>query len=443
MKKMLPVLALILSSSSFAQNIDTLAFQDFETVPQAPVWNYTGTLSDVQSGYASAASCIPGTPLGIGGSQAWHVVSVSGGNAITFDNVSIPGVYDSIQVNFRLAGLSLTSSTGGPDNLDYVLVEYSTDNGATWVQRLRIRGAINNNSFWAYDATGVAAVQSTPTVETVFQPVNSGLNVAEGYSFCQITFPGNTSQLSVRITPRSSSSSDSWLVDNLVMRGFSTCTPSFASITESTCDSYTSPAGNIYAATGNYIDTIANTSGCDSIIDIDLTITNSTSYTDVQAACGSYTWMDGNTYSASTNTPTFTLTNAAGCDSIITLDLTVNPIPDNNVIQSGTLLTADQFGATYQWLDCDNNYAVINGATSQTFTPQNTGNYAVEVMLNGCSDTSTCYLVDYTGINELQVGEKTLVKIVDLTGRETTPTKNTVLIYVYSDGTTERIYNYE
>ena len=443
MKKILPALFALISFGTFAQTIDTLAFQDFETVPQAPVWNYTGTLADLQSGYASAVSCIPGTPLGIDGSQAWHVVSVSGGNAITFDNVSIPGFYDSLQVNFRLAGLNLTGSTGGPDNLDYVLVEYSTDNGASWVSRLRIRGAVNNNSFWAYDATGVAAVQSTPAVEALYQPVNSGLNVAEGYSFCQITFPGNTTQLSVRITPRSSSSSDSWLVDNLVLRGFTSCVASFNSITETSCDSYTSPAGNTYTASGNYSDTLANSIGCDSIIDIDLTITNSTGYTDVQTACGTYTWIDGNTYSTSTNTPTFMLTNTAGCDSIVTLDLTINALPDNNVTQVGTLLTADQTGATYQWLDCYNNFATVNGATSQSFTLQNTGNYAVEVMVNGCSDTSACYIVDYTGIDELGAGEKTLVKIVDLTGRETNPSNNTVLIYIYSDGTTERIYNFE
>jgi len=49
--------------------------------------------------------------------------------------------------------------------------------------------------------------------------------------------------------------------------------------------------------------------------------------TDVQAACGSFTWIDGITYTSSNNTATHVLATAAGCDSIITLDLTINPIP--------------------------------------------------------------------------------------------------------------------
>lgn len=46
---------------------------------------------------------------------------------------------------------------------------------------------------------------------------------------------------------------------------------------------------------------------------------------DEQTATDSYTWIDGNTYSASTVTPTYTIRggNAAGCDSIVTLHLAI------------------------------------------------------------------------------------------------------------------------
>jgi hypothetical protein len=47
--------------------------------------------------------------------------------------------------------------------------------------------------------------------------------------------------------------------------------------------------------------------------------------TDVQTACGSFTWIDGITYTESNSTATYTLTNAAGCDSIVTLNLTIFP----------------------------------------------------------------------------------------------------------------------
>jgi hypothetical protein len=73
----------------------------------------------------------------------------------------------------------------------------------------------------------------------------------------------------------------------------------------------------------------------------------------------------------------------------------------NTVTQTGALLEADETGATYQWLDCDNNNSIINGETNQSYTPAVTGNYAVEVNMNGCVDTSACMLVDFTGVNEI------------------------------------------
>ncbi len=75
---------------------------------------------------------------------------------------------------------------------------------------------------------------------------------------------------------------------------------------------------------------------------------------------------------------------------------------DINVTQLESLLTADATGVFYQWLDCDNGNAYINGETNQSYAPAGTGNYAVELTLNGCAaDTSACYLVDYTGLDDL------------------------------------------
>ena len=83
--------------------------------------------------------------------------------------------------------------------------------------------------------------------------------------------------------------------------------------------------------------------------------------------------------------------------------------PDATVTQTGATLTANSTPAMYQWLDCDNNYAMVIGETAQSYTPLTiTGNYAVQVTENGCVDTSACYLVDYSGLEEL-------VSSIDLT----------------------------
>ena len=96
-------------------------------------------------------------------------------------------------------------------------------------------------------------------------------------------------------------------------------------ISVSECDSYTwtSGTGATYTQSGTYIHHYTNADGCASADTLHLTIRRSTAGVDVQTACERYTWIDGVIYTESTNTPTFTLTNAAGCDSVVTLHLTI------------------------------------------------------------------------------------------------------------------------
>ena len=66
--------------------------------------------------------------------------------------------------------------------------------------------------------------------------------------------------------------------------------------------------------------------------------------------------------------------------------------PDITITNSSPILSANQIGASYQWLDCDDNYAPIVGDTNQDFTATANGNFAVIVSGYGCTDTSDCYL---------------------------------------------------
>lgn len=74
----------------------------------------------------------------------------------------------------------------------------------------------------------------------------------------------------------------------------------------------------------------------------------------------------------------------------------------NNVTLSGSSLTASENGATYQWIDCNNNNAYISGATAQTYSPTSNGNFAAIITLNGCSETSACVAFSTLGINDLK-----------------------------------------
>ena len=84
-----------------------------------------------------------------------------------------------------------------------------------------------------------------------------------------------------------------------------------------------------------------------------------------------------------------------GCPSnSISSNVTVIQNPTINVSVSQNILTADQAGATYQWLDCLNSNDPISGENGQTYLALMNGEYAVEISLNGCMDTSDCYVVN-------------------------------------------------
>lgn len=168
---------------------------------------------------------------------------------------------------------------------------------------------------------------------------------------------------------------------------------------QTACDSFTWLDGNTYTSNNNTATfTETNSVGCDSVVTLNLIINNSTTTTDTQTACDSFTWIDGNTYTSSNNTATFTETNSVGCDSIITLNLTINSI-NTSVTQTGSILSSDEPGATYQWLNCTDTIAIA-GETSQLLDVLETGEYAVVISNNNCIDTSTCYSITITGILE-------------------------------------------
>lgn len=171
------------------------------------------------------------------------------------------------------------------------------------------------------------------------------------------------------------------------------------SIITSACESYTAPDGQIYSASGNYTAIIPNSEGCDSTITIDLTVNQPSSSSISEHSCGIYTAPDGQLYSTS-GTYTATIPNQAGCDSTITIDLNVTNI-DNSVTVDGLLLSANQLIAGYQWLDCDNGNLEMIGEFNQHFEVTQNGQYAVEISYEGCVDTSQCVLIDYVGLESI------------------------------------------
>lgn len=168
---------------------------------------------------------------------------------------------------------------------------------------------------------------------------------------------------------------------------------------ESACGSYFwALSGLTYNASGPYIDTVPNAAGCDSIVTLDLTINQATSSSQTVTSCGPYTWaQSGITYDSS-GAYSDTILNSTGCDSIVTLNLTINTL-DLSVTNTSPTLTANEVGATYRWLDCGNGNAAISGATSAIYVATANGLYSVEVTKDNCTDTSLCETVANVGID--------------------------------------------
>jgi gliding motility-associated-like protein len=148
--------------------------------------------------------------------------------------------------------------------------------------------------------------------------------------------------------------------DSIVTLDLTILQSTFGTDVQTHCDSYTWIDGNIYSSSNNTAThTLTNSNGCDSIVTLDLTILQSTFGTDVQTHCDSYTWIDGNTYSSSNNTATHTLTNSIGCDSIVTLDLTI--------LQSTFITDVQTHCDSYTWID-GNTYSSSNNTATHTLT---------------------------------------------------------------------------
>ncbi len=163
--------------------------------------------------------------------------------------------------------------------------------------------------------------------------------------------------------------------------------------------------GNTYTTSGTYIDVLAAANGCDSTVTTNLTVSAAIASSQTVTVCaGGSVTVGGNTYTSS-GTYVDVLTAIGGCDSTVTTNLTVLGAIDVTTSLAGVTISANQNGATYQWIDCGNANAPIAGATNQSYTPTVNGSYAVIVTVSGCSDTTACVAITTIGLAETTFGD--------------------------------------
>jgi hypothetical protein len=124
--------------------------------------------------------------------------------------------------------------------------------------------------------------------------------------------------------------------------------------------------------------------------------------TDTRTACGSFNWIDGNNYTSNNNTATFTIVGgaASGCDSIVTLNLTINPSPTAAVSSTSSTCSAADGSATVTPSNGTAPYSISwsNGQTDATVTGLAAGSYDVTVTDNiGCEATASAVVTAGAG----------------------------------------------
>ena len=100
-----------------------------------------------------------------------------------------------------------------------------------------------------------------------------------------------------------------------------------------------------YYASGTYHQTLVNHDGCDSLLTLNVTITQNTYGSDVETACDQYVDPAGNTYSQS-GIYQYVLTNSIGWDSLVTLSLDIR--------NSSTGIDYQSACNEYIWMDSIN-----------------------------------------------------------------------------------------
>jgi hypothetical protein len=157
-------------------------------------------------------------------------------------------------------------------------------------------------------------------------------------------------------------------------------------------------------------------------------INNLTAPTATDNCAGIINATHNTTLPITTNT-TITWTYDDGNGNVITETqaVQISPINVATTTSGYTISAIFENADAYQWIDCDNNNAPITGENSATFTPTSNGNYAVQITVGSCTETSSC-----TSIQGMQVN------MTELNTIKVYPNPTQDLVYIQTESQIER-----
>ncbi len=296
-----------------------------------------------------------------------------------------------------------TASITGPTEVcagSSVTLTANGGNTYTWANSLGTNAAITvsptaTTTYTVTVSIGVNCTASTSQTVTVKQPSASSISeticFGDSYTFknLQLTQSGT-----YRDTLTNAVGCDSVITLNLTVRNKIENV-----LNASICSgqSYTFKGQQLTQA-GQYFDTLQSALGCDSFVTLNLAVNSFVTGTVTASICQGQSYAFNGQQLTQGGQYNDILTSSGGCDSIVTLTLTVNSLPQPTITQNGNVLSTQAF-TNYQWQLNNGN---INNATSQSYTATQSGNYTVLVTdANGCSNTSSALNVTIIGVSEI------------------------------------------
>jgi hypothetical protein len=167
------------------------------------------------------------------------------------------------------------------------------------------------------------------------------------------------------------------------------------------CGSYLSATGKVYTKTGFYQDTLVNYKGCDSIINLNLTVIPTTYGSVNLNGCRKVRSLSRKYWYYRSGQYIDTIMNTEGCDSIVTQNVTITQLIDTVFTSNDTLFASFDPLYQYQWFECSNGLKPILGANQSYYVPLNGGSYSCRVIQGGCSDTTACIQFQKSSTHEI------------------------------------------
>jgi len=247
-----------------------------------------------------------------------------------------------------------------------------------------------------------------PLIDTIKWNGVSGIvdfeyEVATDVNFTNIVQTGTVADTLVEVNGLSGGTSYFWRVRvrNGVQAGlwssvWSFSTQQIASISATACSGSTYVFGTqSLTSAGTYTEVFTAANGCDSTVTLNLSFSNAITNSITESICDGESYILGTQTLTTSGTYTEVFTASNGCDSTVSLDLTI--ISLNAMITYSNNILESNLANSYEWL-LDG--VVVVGETNQTLTPLVNGCYSVVISEFGCSDTSICFDVTDLALKE-------------------------------------------